>query len=232
MNTTSTPQKTLSDILDEIEHSANDCNRDLSRGGHNAVLISKVPKLVKALQYAHLVFRHANDEEAISNLTQLLTEPADSKQEVPDGKAAGADQVNQESKAHDLFRRTGEHEEHDPPSPAPPALEAKFLEELNQTYPQCPECKGTQFHHSRCRTRPPLAAPPALSVARRPWTVRKVHTREPAYWAIIIDGNDFTDVTTGPWLFPERVAKGLADAHNASVAQEETEDEDLGIKEP
>lgn len=86
MNTTRPTQKTLPEILDEIEHSANDCNRDLSRGGHNAVLISKVPKLVKALQYAHLVFRHANDEEAISNLTQLLTEPADSKQEVPDGE--------------------------------------------------------------------------------------------------------------------------------------------------
>lgn len=28
------------------------------------------------------------------------------------------------------------------------------------SYPQCPECKGTQFHHSRCRTRPPLASPP------------------------------------------------------------------------
>lgn len=45
---------------------------------------SDVPALVKALRHAHLIFRHANDEESISALAQLLSEPAGS---VPSGNA-------------------------------------------------------------------------------------------------------------------------------------------------
>lgn len=90
--------------------------------------------------------------------------------------AAGVDQVNQD---HELFRRTGEHEEHDPPSPAPPAL----------------------------------------SVAQRLWTVEQDVDGD---WWLAANGRSFA------WCDTQANGKQITDLHNASVAQRETEDKDLG----
>lgn len=59
-------------------------------------------------------------------------------------------------------------------------------EHQKEGYAVCPECRGTQFHHSRCRTRPPLRKPDASEHSAH--VLQKYRKRPVVIEAVQFDG--------------------------------------------
>lgn len=54
------------------------------------------------------------------------------------------------------------------------------------------------------------------------WTARKVHTREPSFWALVVNGKDLrTGQALDQILLSEQTAKAICAAHNASLREKE-----------